>query len=329
MLAATSLWRMWFKRKSRNRRLGRRHVLNVKVRSSQVHAVRMRWSALAFTVAFGTIFGLYLVWRTGEWALNRFLYGNEAFAIHKIEVQTDGAISMDQLRRWSGVKPDANLLALDLARVKRDLELVPLIQSAAVERVLPHTLRIRVFEREPLAQVYVPQPRSDGRGYEMAVFHLDPDGYVMLPLEPRQRAVPLTEPLEQLPTIAGLNFTELRPGRRVESPQVRAALQLIVAFDRSPVAGLDNLRRIDVSAPEILQVTTGQGSEIAFSVQDLDRQLRRWREIYDLGQKMHKAIDTLDLAVPNNIPARWLEAGAVTPGALKSTKPLRNRKKNV
>ena len=84
-----------------------------------------------------------------------------------------------------------------------------------------------------------------------------------------------------------------------------------------------------MSASEILQVSTGQGSEIAFSVRDLDRQLRRWREIYDLGQKMRKAIATLDLAVPNNIPARWLEAGAVTPGALKSTKPLRNRKKNV
>ena len=320
---------MWFRRKSKNRRLGRRHVLNVKVRSSQVRAVRMRWSAIVFSVAFGTIFGLYLLWRTTEWALNRFLYGNETFAIQRIEMQTDGAIAVDQLRRWAGIKPDANLLALDLARVKRDLELVPLIRSATVERVLPHTLRIRVLEREPLAQVYVPQPRADGRGYEMAVFQLDEDGCVMLPLQPRQRAVPLTEPLEQLPTIAGLNFTELRPGRRVESAQVRAALQLITAFERSPVTGLDDLRRIDVSAPEILQVTTCQGSEITFSVRDLDRQLRRWREIYDLGQKMHKVIATLDLAVPNNIPARWLEASAVAPGPPKPTKPSRNRKKNV
>jgi hypothetical protein len=320
--------RMWFRRKTKNRRLARRHVLDVKLRSSQMRAARMRWSAVVFAVSFGTVFGLYLLWRTGEWAIDRFLYGNEAFAIQRIEVQTDGAVSVDQLRRWAGAKLGQNLLALDLTRVKRDLELVPLIQSATVERVLPHALRIRVVEREPLAQVYVPQPRARC-GYDMAVFHLDSEGYVMLPLEPRQRAVPLTEPLEELPTIAALNFTELRPGRRVESAQVLAALQLIVAFDRSPMAGLDDLRRIDVSAPEILQVTTGRGSEITFSVCDLDRQLRRWREIYDFGQKTHKAIASLDLAVPNNIPARWLEANAVTPGATKSTQPSRNRRKNV
>ena len=56
--------------------------------------------------------------------------------------------SADQLRRWAGVKPGENLFALDLARVKRDLEMVPLIDSVSVERVLPRTLRIRVTERE-------------------------------------------------------------------------------------------------------------------------------------------------------------------------------------
>ena len=90
------------------------------------------------------------------------VYENKAFAIEEIDVQTDGVISVDQLRRWAGVKPEENLLALDLARVKRDLELVPLVQSVSVERILPHTLRIRVTEREPIAQVNVPRPRPSG-----------------------------------------------------------------------------------------------------------------------------------------------------------------------
>ena len=37
------------------------------------------------------------------------------FAIQRIDVQTDGVIAPDQLRRWSGVKPGENLIALDLA----------------------------------------------------------------------------------------------------------------------------------------------------------------------------------------------------------------------
>src|SRR5213593_321336 len=124
---------MWFRRKSRNRRLGRDFVLDVKLRSSQVRAARSRLAAISLGVAFAIFFGLYLLWRTGEWALNQFVYENQAFAINVIDVQTDGVIALDQLRRWSGVKFTENLMALDLGRVKRDLELVPAIQSGAVE----------------------------------------------------------------------------------------------------------------------------------------------------------------------------------------------------
>ena len=135
---------MWFKRKPKNRRLGREQVLDVKLRSSQVRAARTRIGAIGLGAVFATVFGLYLLYRTGEWVLSRCVYENKAFAIQEIDVQTDGIISVDQLRRWAGVKPEENLLALDLARVKRDLELVPLVQSVSVERILPRTLHIRI-----------------------------------------------------------------------------------------------------------------------------------------------------------------------------------------
>ena len=63
---------MWFRRenKNRNRRLGRGHVLDVKLRSDQVRANRMRLSAILLSVVFGTFFGLYLVWRSGELLLD-------------------------------------------------------------------------------------------------------------------------------------------------------------------------------------------------------------------------------------------------------------------
>jgi len=319
---------MWFKRKPKNRRLGREQVLDVKLRSSQVRAARTRMGAIALGALFATIFGLYLVYRTGDWALNRLVYENEAFAIQEVDVQTDGVISLDELRRWTGVKPGANLLALDLASVKRDLELVPLVQSVSVERILPRTLRIRVTEREPMAQVNVPRPRPGG-GVDLAVYQLDASGYAMLPLDLRQRAILLNQPGDALPAICGVNSTELQPGRRLGAPQVQAALRLIMAFDQSPMAGLVDLRRVDVSSPEVLVVTTGQGSEVTFGLADLEQQLRRWRDIFDLGQTMSKAIAGLDLAVTNNIPARWIEASAVLPVAPKSTKPLRPRKKHV
>src|SRR5215831_14707033 len=101
---------MWFRREPKNRRLSHRHVLDVKLRSRQVRATRLRLGAVALAVTFGTVFGLYLFWRVGEWTLDKFVYENSEFAIRRVDVQTDGVISPDQLRRWSGVKPGNNLM---------------------------------------------------------------------------------------------------------------------------------------------------------------------------------------------------------------------------
>jgi hypothetical protein len=319
---------MWFKRAPKNRRLGREHVLDVKVRSSQARKARTRTVAIALGVAFAFVFGGFLLWRSAEWGLKVLVYENKAFALQDLDIQTDGVIPLDQLRRWTVAKPDDNLLALDLARVKRNLELAPLIKSVSVERVLPHTLRIRVVEREPIAQINIPRSPSTG-GVDFVVFHLDSEGWVMVPLDPRLRSTALNEPNDQLPLICGIKSRDIKPGGRLESPQLHAALQLIVAFEHSPMVGFADFKRIDVSASDVLVANTGQGGEITFGLTDLEQQLRRWREIVDSGQKLGKAIATLDLAITNNIPARWLEANAVPPSPPKLPKSWRNKKKHV
>src|ERR1035437_595443 len=319
---------MWFKREQKNRRLRRGHVLDVKLRSDQVRATRTRLAAIAIGVLFGTVFGLYLLWRTGEWALDKFVYENAEFAIQRVDVQTDGVIAPDQLRNWSGVKLGANLIALDLASVKRNLQLEPVIDSVSVERVLPRTLKIRVSERSPIAQVNVPRP-DGANGVVISVFQLDVTGVVMQPLDPRLCVVPLAQMNSQLPVITGLNSFQLQPGRRMELPQVQAALRLVSAFEHSPMAGLVDLRRVDVSAPGVVVATTGQGSEITFGLENLDRQLSRWRQIYNLGLSQSKTIASADLAVANNVPVRWMLASAVPVAPVKAIKPPKNRRRNV
>lgn len=320
---------MWFKHKTKNRRLWRsQNVLEVKVRSKVVRAARTRMAALSLGVLFGTVFGLYVLWRLGEWTLDQLVYENKSFAIEQVEVQTDGVILPEQLRRWSGVRPGQNLLALDLARVKYDLELVPMIQSASVERILPGTLRIRVLEREPVAQVNVLSPRSGG-GLEQMIFQLDAEGFVLQPLDPRQRAVTPGQAGDQLPVIAGLNASEFQPGRRVDLPPVQSALKFIAAFEQSPMSGLVDLKRIDVSGPQVLVVMTGQGSEVTFATDDFEQQLGRWRKVYDECLRQRKAIATLDLAVSDYTPLRFVEASPVPPSVPKNLKPSRTRKKNV
>jgi cell division protein FtsQ len=316
-----------FRRPTKNRRLAREQVLDVKLRSSLVRAARFRLAGIVLGGACAVVLGGYSVWHGGKWTLNRLVYKNEAFSIRQLEVETDGVIPVEQLRRWAGVQPGDNLLALDLSRVKRNLELVPTIQSVSVERVLPHRLRIRVVEREPIARVNVPRLRPGG-GFEFIPFQLDTEGYVILPMNPYAQRTMTNPPADSLALILGLPANDLQPGKRLESAQLRAALDLLLAFDESPMGGLADVRSIDLSAPDVLRLTTGQSIELTFGLRDLDQQLRRCRAIFDAAQRAGKSIAALDLAVTNHTPARWLEGTAPVPPptAPKPHRPLHPRK---
>jgi len=319
---------MWFKREQKNRRSGRSHVLDVKLRSAQVRSTRLRLLLLSSTLITSTVLSIYILWRVGEATLNVLVYENSDFAIQRVDVQTDGIIAPNALCRWSGVKLGENIVALDLAAVKRNLELVPAIRSVSVERILPHTLKIRVWERNSIAQVDVPHV-GGAKGIAVSVFQLDADGVVMQALNPLVCNVPLARARDQLPVIAGLSIHQLQPGHRVDLPQALAALQLISAFGHSPMAGLVNLRSLDVSAPGVIVVTTGQGGKITFGLQNLDQQLRRWREIYDLGRRNNLAIASADLAVANNVPVRWMAVEVPPAVPPKDSTSAYTRRKNV
>jgi len=317
----------WKKRKQKNRRMGRVQVLDVKVRSSVAAAARTRFIATTLAVVFGVVIGLYGLWCGGAWALDQLVYQNRSFAIQQVEIETDGVISSDQLRRWSGVRNGQNLLALDLAEVKRNLEQVPNIKAVSLERILPNTLRLRITEREPIAQVNVLRPN----GLEFTVYQLDADAYVTVPLDPRQRAVPLHGSGDELPLLSGINFSELQPGRQIDSPQIGAALKLIQEFESSPMANLVSLKRIDVSSVPVLIATTEQGSEITFGLNDFERQLGRWHQVHQECMRYNRGIASLDLAVSENTPLRLQEASVLPPPAPapKATKPSRTKRKHV
>ena len=220
-----------------------RGVLRVKLRTDQIQAARTRFAMQVLTVLFGAAVVLFLGWRGVDWATRELVTENPAFALKTIDLQSDGILSAEALRSVAGVRVGENLMALDLARIKRDLELRDYIQAAAVERVLPDTLRIRVTERVPVAQVIVLRP--NGRGYDPVPHLLDAAGFVMMPPTRTMVADPTALQIDWLPALTGVNPVDLKPGRQVESAQVRAALRLLVHFERSTMFGRADIRRLD------------------------------------------------------------------------------------
>jgi cell division septal protein FtsQ len=317
----------WLKSKPRNRRLGQEGVLEVKLRSDQIKATRMRIAVAAASVCFGTLFGLYVLWRSGEWLLDRMVYSNPAFAIREIDVETDGVIKLDQLRRWARVREGENLMALDLSRVKRDLEIVSAIRSVAVERELPNILHLRVSERVPAATIeFLVQSRA---GVVPAKYYLDEEGFVFKPLDPRQLQNFTNSVPADLPQLCGFKSLDIVAGRRLESEQIRSALRLIDLHECSSMGAVTALKTIDVSYPQALVVTTTDGGQVTFGCANLEQQLLRWRVVFDLARSNQLGIFSLDLSVTNNVPARWVKLDPSQPAKPpirrnRTTPPRRN-----
>lgn len=313
---------MWpFTPSTTNRRISRRRGLQVRVRTSVLRVRTARRVGTVFFSMGGTLLALLLFWRVGEWALHNVFFDDQSYAIRRVEVHTDGRLTAEEIQRRAGVKLGQNLVGLDLARMKRELESVPMIREVTLERLLPGTLRMRVTERLPIAEAQIARPRPDGT-LMFSTFQLDAEGMVIPPLEsrpPRSGEAPT-----QYPLLLGLDPADILPGRKANSAPARAALALVAAFEASPMVGLDDLLRVQVESPDILQVTTYLGARITFSAHHLERQLARWRAIFDFGQARQLHLATLDLAVTNHVPARWLEPGTV-PAPPREPRPARVR----
>ncbi len=307
----------------------RQWLLDVRSRSGPLRAVRLRMAVGALAISAGIVLVLFVSWKGGEYLLDRYVYGNPAFGIERIDLQTDGIIPTEQIQAWADVKPGQNLLALDLARIKRDLELVPLIESASVERILPRDLVIRVREREPIARVLVFSARAGDGLLEPSAVYLDEHGMVIPTILRALNRAAFDNATRFVPTITGISAAAFRAGHIVQSPYVLAALRWIRAFQQSEMAGHVEVRGIDVSSPGAMTVSTEQGNEVTFGYRDHETQLARWRRVHDFAGSRDRLVASLDLAVTNYVPAVLVEGTNGMPALVRPDQPSPYRRKHV
>jgi cell division protein FtsQ len=313
--------------KRKNRRVPRDVNLDVRLSTDQVRSRRLRVTGRVLSIVFAFAAVVLTLWYGGKVGANHFLYENPAYTLKRVLVTTDGAMSPDLLRTWMNLKPSQNLYALDLARVDRDLKLIPWVKRVEIKRILPDTLVVRVLEREPVAQLVTAAAMPDG-SIQRLVYHVDATGWIMPELDNARRALPLAV-AEVYPVITGLPLTDARVGRVLDQPSVRAALNLIREFDISPMAGMVELSEIDVSRPGLLRVLTSQRTEAFFDVDEVPAQLRRWRAIYDTLAAYGKAASSVDLSISNNVPVRYVEASNIPNVPPRGNRPSRTRNRHV
>jgi len=101
-------------------------------RHSQKQVMRMAvWCGLVLAmivaVGAGLHFGIAM-------ALDRVLYTNPRYVLTKIEIEPRNHFPERQIRLAAGLQPGQNLWTLDLRQITRDLEKLPYVSSAKVER---------------------------------------------------------------------------------------------------------------------------------------------------------------------------------------------------
>jgi len=108
-----------------------------------------------------------------------------------------------------------------------------------------------------------------------------------------------------LPLILGCASESLEAGKTIESPETKAALELLRLSTRSFMQTRFQIREIDVSKGYCLVVTDKNHSKVTFGFDNLDTQLQRLEQFLIYSDDAHREIAMVNLIVQRNIPVTW------------------------
>jgi len=285
-----------------NRRKKRpEYLLDVKVQTRGRALARLRRIVLVVLVLgifLGLCYGFYALVKTSA---DRLVFNNPRFALQQIIVDNDGALTPERVVEFAGVKIGQNVLSIDLAQVRSNLEMLPLVRSVEVRRMLPNRLFIRVDERIAVAQLRVPS-----RAAMDSVFYIDRSGVVMKAIKLSDGTTLQPQTPRPVPTLTGVPLADLRVGRQVESEQIYRALELLDKLDQAVASTLMEVEQIDLSKARQLVLTTRQHTQVKLDVEGFPEQLRRLGVILRWAQQRQKSVQVVDLTVNRGVPVTFV-----------------------
>jgi cell division protein FtsQ len=203
----------------------------------------MRWGRLLVWIVLGmtSLAGSLFAWRRTEEFLirdDRFrLAEPQEFAGQSPSLIVEGIhyASPSQVRHVFAPDLGRSLYLVPIDARRKALLAIDWVEEAAVSRIWPDTLRVRIQERRPIAFIHLPPRRWHGLT-EFAL--IDKDGFILRP----RVAARFT-----LPVINGIRESEDREDRRARVQRVISMLEIL-----GPLAG--HISEIDVSDPNNLIV---------------------------------------------------------------------------
>ena len=304
------------RRLSTSRQRRQQHLLDVKVRARRASARRLQkgFFVLSLLLIVLSLIGAGLF--GAQRLLNALFFANSDYAIHSVEVATDGDLAREVVLRTAQIDEGSNIFSINLSAVEDRLRAMPQVEEVNVQRLLPDKLKIVIQERRPIAWIASADANKSGFNYDSA-YLVDRRGIV---LKPKGSAPEYMT----LPIIIGVDLSNVTVGLPVDREPVKAALELIrdcpeVLQSRFQIA------TIDVSKEYSLVVTDKQRSVVTFPTEDLAGKLRELATLLSYCERASKDLQSANLMAERNIPVVFNEpavaSGSPEPTAEPTTSP--------
>jgi cell division septal protein FtsQ len=243
---------------------------------------------LLLLVVCGVLFGI----KAGfEWIGRKLYSENPRFEIQHLEISSDGRLTEDRIREYTGLAEGKNLFAVKFEDIEANLEKVAAIESVYLERKLPHTLIVKVKERIPVARI-------NGRQSRRFPFVVDRYGIV---LPPRQSA-------STLPLISGID-SDLRLGLRAVHPDVETVLKIIALCDSmGSLREYVRIESLDVQYNDFIDMRLEGGIRVRMPRFSLKPKLQNLATVIKIAHEQERRVKEVDLTLDSaKVPVTYYE----------------------
>jgi hypothetical protein len=235
-------------------------------------------------------------------AAARLFFENPDYQVKTIELQTDGTLQREEVLKAADLHEGQNIFSANLAQIRDHIQLLPQADEVEVVRKLPNEIDIRIVERRPVAWITSGTEIADPFASDTA-FLVGRRGTLM-------KLKKLLPEYLGLPLILGCTGESLEPGKVVESPEAKTALELLRLTERSVLQTRFQIREIDISKSYCLLVTDKNHSRVTFALNSLEDQLRRLQVFLDYCDNTRQELETLNLVAQRNIPITFTSPAA-------------------
>lgn len=236
-------------------------------------------------VKWGIPFFAVMVMVAASWAGWRFLHSFQFFGINRVVIS--GPLKMvqsDQLVSLLALDRESNIFFVELPILLERIKRHPWVKSAAVERLFPHTLVIRVIEQDPIAILATPQ-----------YYYINRDGEIFKKLEAGED---INYPIFVMPA----NADESSVGEDFKK-NIHQMIDFLSKYDETRFAKEFGVSEVLWRGDGFTIFTEESAMQLEFTLSRLDEELWKLDKYYPQILVQGKPVGVLDLQVRGKVIA--------------------------